>query len=119
MNPEYGDITDAESGTDLVLTYGKPAGANFPVTQLTPRRRSSPLCPDGPEKCREVLEAIPDFEELFAASKKTFDEVQAMLDEFLLGSSDPEEGSSETTKYGGKGEAGSTVDKAFEDLLGS
>ena len=41
LNPEYGDITDADAGTDLVLTYGKPAGATFPVTQLTPRRRSS------------------------------------------------------------------------------
>ena len=46
LNPEYGDITDPESGTDLVLTYGKPAGASFPQTKLTPRRRSSVLCDD-------------------------------------------------------------------------
>ena len=48
-----------------------------------------------------------------------------MLDEFLLGDSDPEEVSSETTKYSGKKEeesvsnAGASVDQAFSDLLGS
>ena len=38
LNPEYGDITDTEAGTDLVLKYGKPAGAQFPQTTLTPLR---------------------------------------------------------------------------------
>jgi len=118
LNPEYGDITDAEQGTDLVLTYGKPAGATFPVTQLTPRRRSSALCPE-PEKCREMLETIPDFDEVFASSRKSFAEVQAMLDEFLLGDSDPEENSTETTKYNKEdGNKSSSVDQAFADLLG-
>ena len=119
LNPEYGDITDPDSGTDLVLTYGKPAGASFPQTNLTPRRKSSPLCADGPERCTELLEGIPDFDGLFANSKKTFEEVQAMLDEFLLGDSDAEEVSSETTKYNNKNTESNSVDKAFADLLGS
>ena len=118
LNPEYGDITDPEKGIDLAINYGKPVGASFPVTQLTPRRRSSPLCPDDPEKCRELLENIPDFDELFAASRKTAVEVQGMLDEFLLSDSDPEENSSETTKYNAKKEGGTSVDKAFAELLG-
>ena len=120
LNPEYGDVTDAEAGTDLVLTYGKPSGATFPVTQLTPRRRSSPLCKE-PERCREYLEGIPDFDELFASSRKTFQEVQAMLDEFLLGEDSPEENSSETIKYDGseKKNDSSSVDQAFSDLLSS
>jgi len=114
------DITDTEAGTDLTIIYGKPTGASFPVTNITPRRQSSPLCQDGPEKCRELLETIPDFEDLFAGSRKTFAEVQSMLDEFLLGDSNPEEISSETTKYNdGKTEgSGNSVDKAFADLLG-
>ena len=33
LNPEYGDITDTETGTDLVLHYGKPPGASFPQTK--------------------------------------------------------------------------------------
>jgi hypothetical protein len=120
LNPEYGDITDTEAGTDLGITYGKPTGASFPVTNITPRRRSSPLCQDGPEKCRELLETTPDFDELFTGSRKTFAEVQSMLDEFLLGDANPEEVSSETTKYNNSEKTGNgnSVDKAFADLLG-
>ena len=46
LNPEYGDITDPDTGTDLVIKYGKPPGAQYPQTTITPRRRSSPLCED-------------------------------------------------------------------------
>jgi len=120
LNPEYGDITDPESGTDLVITYGKPAGASFPVTNITPRRQSSLLCPEGPDKCHEMMEDVPDFDELFAGSRKTFDEVQVMLDNFLLGESHAEESSNETAKYNNTEEKeGTSVDKAFSDLLGS
>ena len=59
LNPEYGDITDVETGTDLVLKYGKPPGAQFPQTSLTPRRRTSPLCDDavgGPDKRKIPVE---------------------------------------------------------------
>ena len=120
LNPEYGDITDPEAGIDLAIVYGKPAGASFPVTNITPRRQSSPLCPDGPDQCREVLDDVPDFDELFGASRKTYTEVQTMLDEFLLGDSGAEENSSETAKYNNKEEPkkGNSVDKAFADLLG-
>ena len=66
LNPEYGDITDPDSGTDLMLNYGKPAGAAFPQTKLMPSRRTSAICPDlSPEACAELLESIPDFGTLF------------------------------------------------------
>jgi len=113
LNPEYGDITDAEEGTDLILTYGKPAGAAFPQTKLQPRRQSSPLCQDGPEKCAEMMENIPEFEGLF--DRKTSDQVGAMLDEFLSDEGTAEESSVETSKYNNK--EGSSVDDAFNELL--
>ena len=122
LNPDYGDITDTEEGTDLTIKYGKPPGAAFPQTTITPRRRTSALCDEavgGSEKCAELLESIPDFDGLFANSKKNYEEVQAMLDEFLLGDSDAEEVSSETTKYNNKNTESNSVDKAFADLLGS
>jgi len=84
LNPEYGDITDIDEGTDLTLTYGKPPGASFPKTTLTPRRRTSPLCEDivgGDEECNRLLENIPQFDNLF--TKKTKEEVQAALDSFI------------------------------------
>ena len=111
LNPEYGDITDAEDGTDLVVHYGKPAGATFPETKITPRRKNSPLHKDS-DKAREYLDGVPDFEELFAASRKTSDEVQGILDTFLNSdegaSEDPASAFSETSE----------VDKAFSELLG-
>jgi len=43
-----------------------------------------------------------------------------MLDQFLLGESDSEEASSETTKYNdNNSEKSNSVDQAFADLLGS
>jgi hypothetical protein len=124
LNPEYGDITDAETGTDLTMTYGKPAGASFPVTKLQPRRRSSELCEDmTPESCSELLESIPDFDDLF--ERKTTDEVSSLLDVFInSGVEDPESVSSETRKFGGSNTAtGNTtsdetnaVDAAFAEL---
>ena len=84
LNPEYGDITDVDAGTDLTLTYGKPPGASFPKTTLTPRRRTGPLCDEavgGDEECTRLLDNIPGFDNLFQV--KTPDEVQQALDGFI------------------------------------
>jgi hypothetical protein len=115
LNPEYGDITDPDAGTDLVINYGKPAGAQFPQTKITPRRRPSELCQEGSERCAEMLETIPEMDSLF--EKKSHADVQKMLDGFLLGA---EENSSETSKYADSGASDtSSVEKAFDELLGS
>lgn len=126
LNPEYGDITDPETGTDLTINYGKPAGAAFPVTRLTPHRRTSAICPDmSTEECAELLETVPDIGSLF--DRKTPDEIQAMLDEYLASDEVAEAGSSETQKYGtssndnpagNSSSVGTSVDQAFSDLLG-
>jgi len=117
LNPEYGDITDTETGTDLQMTYGKPPGASFPQTKLVPRRRSSPLCEDlTPEKCAELLDSIPEFTGLF--ERKTTADVQTILDTFVNAQvDDPESVSTETEKYG-KSADGETnaVDAAFAEL---
>ena len=108
LNPDYGDITDVDEGTDLVIHYGKPAGAQFPQTNITPRRRPSCLS-EQEEQCATWLDNIPDFSSLF--ERKTTEQVQAMLDEFLLG--EDAEASTEST------DTGSSVDKAFAELLGN
>jgi len=101
LNPEYGDITDVDDGTDLVINYGKPAGA----------------LASSQDEVNTMLESIPNFDEVFESARKTPDEVQNMLDEFLLGEEDAEEVSSETSKYNNT--ETSAVDKAFEELLAS
>ncbi len=116
LNPEYGDITDVDEGTDLVINYGKPAGAQFPQTTITPRRRPSKLDEDE-DKVATMLNSVPDYDTVFASQRKTPSEVQAMLDEHLLGEGDAEEVSTETSKYDNSSK--SSVDQAFAELLAS
>ena len=113
LNPEYGDITDVNQGTDLVIQYGKPAGAQFPQTSITPRRKPSPLAPTQDEIAAR-LDQVPNYDEVF--ERKTPEQVQTMLDEFLLSESDAEDVSSESTKYNGATNT-TDVDKAFAELL--
>ena len=110
LDPDYGDITDVESGTDIVLNYNIPGTpGSFPKTTLKPRRRPSVLCDDDIADCEALLESIPDIGSQF--DRKTTADVQALLNEAL--SSDGSEGSySETRKYGEK----DAVDAAFDKL---
>ena len=124
LNPEYGDITDVEQGTDLTINYGKPPGASFPQTKITPRRRSSALCDEavgGEDRCAELLQNIPDHSTLF--ERKTTDDVAGMLDQAL--SAEPEDANStgNTTAQGTTAtvtsvDSGNVVDQAFKELLG-
>ena len=112
LNPDYGDITDVDTGTDLVINYGKPAGASFPVTKIHPRRRPSSLA-ESSDDISSLLDGIPPFAENF--NHKTTEEIEEMLENFLSGEAEASEGS-ETTKYAGNNEA-SDVDAAFNELL--
>ena len=114
LNPEYGDITDTDEGTDLTINYGKPPGAQFPQTTITPRRKPSKMAGTD-EEIGKFLDQIPDYGTVF--ERKTPEQVQAMLDEFLLGEEDAEEMSTESSRYNSSSK--STVDKAFEELLAS
>ena len=124
LNPEYGDITDVEEGTDLTINYGKPAGASFPQTKITPRRRSSVLCNDavgGESRCAELLQNIPDHSTLF--ERKTTDDVATLLDQALSEETDDTTTSGNTAKQGTTAtvtsvDTGNVVDQAFKELLG-
>ena len=105
LNPEYGDIADVMEGTDLTIKYTKASGESFPQTSIVPKRRSSPIVEEDPEK---VLEGIPSFDKAY--TRKTPDDVRVILENFLMTQS---EGESE--KYGG-GES-SEIDSALSDLL--
>tara|TARA_B100001250_G_C19776760_1_gene779918 strand:- start:907 stop:1662 length:756 start_codon:yes stop_codon:yes gene_type:complete len=112
LNPDYGDITDVDGGTDLVINYGKPAGASFPVTKIHPRRRPSAIA-ESKEGIQSILDGIPEFEENF--NVKTIPEIEEMLNGFLSGESTDNETTSETTKYNNN--EASDVDAAFKELL--
>jgi hypothetical protein len=110
LNPDYGDITDPDEGTDIVLRYGKKAGAMYPSTDVEPRRRSSPIT-ESTDLSTELVNTEVDYDALF--TRKTSEEVQVMLDQFLS----EDDGSVGVSKYTAT-EKQDSVDKAFSELLG-
>jgi len=113
LNPDYGDITDPDNGTDLNMISGKAPGAQFPTTKLTPARNASKLCQGTDEECRDLMDSVPDFDEIH--ERKSSADVAAILDEYLAGDVSAETDSKETTKYAKKG--ANSVDAAFADLM--
>ena len=112
LDPDYGDLTHPETGTDIVLTYTVPGTpGSFPKTQLKPRRRPSVLCDDSVADCDELIQSVPDIETQF--QRLTTQEVQALLDEFLSSDATSESQSSETKKYN----TDNKVDEAFNKFM--
>ena len=114
LDPEYGDITDADEGTDITLTYTKPTkpGA-YPQTSLKMRRNTSTLL-DDPEAIPALLDRMPDFDSLWERLSPA--QVDAILDEQLSSDGSAESRSSETAKYG-PANGKSDVDRAFDELM--
>ena len=112
LDPEYGDITDVNEGTDITLTYTKPtAPGAYPQTSLKMRRNTSSLL-DDVEAIPALLDGIPEFDPLF--ERHTPEQIDSILDEQLAGNGSAESRSSETTKYAnGKND----VDRAFDELM--
>jgi len=109
LNPEYGDITDPEEGTDLTINYGKKAGQMFPSTDIFPARRTSPLHKDR-NIAKDLVDTDIDYDNVF--SKKTPDEVQQLLEQHLSGDTDDSTG---TVQYAQNTE--DAADQAFKSLL--
>jgi hypothetical protein len=122
LNPDYGDITDPEAGTDLTISASKAPGQSFPTTKVTPARKTSKLCQGTDVECKELLETLPDFETLH--QRKTSEEVGTILDAYLAGADTDEEAeavSSETRKFAAAVpmKSKSAVEAAFEELTGN
>jgi hypothetical protein len=111
LNPDYGDISDEKDGIDLVITYGKAPGVLFPATNVTPRRKSSPLTSDR-DLTQELLETEIDYTSIF--ERKTPEQVAQVLDRFLLGDDkeEIEKGGSKTASEE------DDIDRKFSEMLG-
>ena len=113
LDPEYGDITDPHTGTDIRLEYGKKAGQMYPTTELRPFRKASKLAKTDSE-IDTILETMPDFNEVFPETKT--EDAQKLLDQTREGATtDTSDG---TTKYGDTTTTETNnIDKAFDELL--
>ena len=82
----------------------------YPSTDVEPRRRSSPIT-ENTDLSTELVNTEVDYDALF--TRKTSEEVQVMLDQFLS----EDDGSVGVSKYTAT-EKQDSVDKAFSELLG-
>ena len=114
LDPDYGDITDPQTGTDIKLTYTLASGPGaFPKTNLQPRRRPSVLCDDAIADCQELLDSVPNIDKLFDV--KTTEQVQELLDGYLASDGSAENSSNESQRY--KKNTGESVDQAFAAFM--
>jgi hypothetical protein len=119
VNPEYGDVTDFDTGTDLIMSYGKAPGAQFPSTDLNPRRAPSPVAKNDKE-CKEnfgmtkveLLQSIPDLSKQF--DRKTPAELMTILETHMNTS---EEETKEETKPSNDGGLSSQGNPKLDELL--
>jgi len=121
LDPEYGDITDTEKGTDIRIDYGKKSGQSFPTTDVRPMRRTSPLA-NTEEEVNTLLESIKTADEIFEVA--SYEDCEKVLNE-TLGDTDTS-GTNETTRYDNNTstqtpvsqmEGVSDIESAFDDLL--
>ena len=93
-----------------VWGYGKMAYEKLLTIVLDPD-----YAVGGDDRCAELLETIPNFDEIF--ERKTTEEVRSIMDQFLSGDT----GNTEVEKFGGKTNAvpasSDAVENAFNDLL--
>ncbi|HAG27988.1 MAG TPA: hypothetical protein DCL39_00895, partial [Alteromonas macleodii] len=125
LDPEYGDITDTEKGTDLRIDYGKKQGQSFPTTDVRPMRRTSVLA-DSEEQVNTLLESLPAADSVF--ERTTFEQCEKVLSD-TLGETESSDTGTETTRYDNASstatattsnnnlEGVSDIESAFDDLL--
>lgn len=123
LNPDYGDITDLDTGTDIVVTVSQPEGQRFPKTTCQPKRKSSKFCDSMDKKtCTEVLKSAPVLTDLMV--RKTPEEVQGLLAKVWLNEEGGKEsaGKPDKEKFGGsegkKSDEPVAVEEALNELLG-
>ena len=119
LDPEYGDITDTEKGTDIRIDYGKKSGQAFPTTDVRPMRRTSPLAKTE-EEVNTLLESIKTADEIFDVA--SYEDCEKVLNE-TLGDTDTSS-TNETTRYANSSpktdngmEGVADIESAFDDLL--
>jgi hypothetical protein len=123
LDPDYGDITDTEKGTDIRIDYGKKSGQSFPTTDVRPMRRTSKLAKTE-EEVNTLLETIKNASDIFEVS--SYEACEKVLND-TLGDTDSEvTNTSESTRYNNATPTSTTekglegvadIESAFDDLL--
>lgn len=81
-DPDYGDITDVESGRDITLEYipKEKSDTNFAKTKVVAKPKETPLSQDD-ELVQKWLTEQPNIDELY--NRHTYNELNVALQQFL------------------------------------
>ena len=81
-DPDYGDITDPQSGRDLTIQYisAEEAGASYPTTQLRVKPSQTPLA-ESAASVEKLLENQTEITDLY--SELSYDELKDVLEGWL------------------------------------
>ena len=81
-DPDYGDITDPQSGRDLTIQYisAEEAGASYPTTQIRVKPSQTPLA-ESADSVQKLLENQTEITDLY--SELSYDELKDVLEGWL------------------------------------
>ena len=81
-DPDYGDITDPQTGRDLTIQYisAEEAGASYPTTQLRVKPSQTPLA-ESADSVQKLLENQTEITDLY--SELSYDELKEVLEGWL------------------------------------
>ena len=105
-DPDYGDITDAENGRDVVVEFktAEETGKSFPTTAIRVKPNQTPIS-DDKQTMEGALENQVDLNTVY--NERSYDELTEVLNEWLNPSEDSE----------ANGTATETVDKPTKEAL--
>ena len=118
-DPDYGDITDPVSGRDVVVEFktAEETGKSFPSTNIRVKPNQTPITEDA-----STMETIKDTQKNITEiyQEQSYDELTSALNEYLNGSSEEGEESSESeSNENTKTFDAKETSDAFDDLFNS
>ena len=89
-DPDYGDITDPQSGRDLTIQYisAEEAGASYPTTQIRVKPSQTPLA-ESADSVQKLSENQTEITDLY--SELSYDELKDVLEGWLNPTADKSE----------------------------
>ena len=79
-DPDYGDITDPESGRDVKVICTRQPGRKWASTEVRPRGKESSLA-NNVETMQEWIKNIPDVNEMYEL--RSYDDLSKVINDWL------------------------------------
>lgn len=111
LNPDYGDITDPQTGNDMRISSSKKAKALYATVDMQPRPVKTPLL-SSQEAIDDMMATAPDVHAI--TTRKSFDEIKEALQSYFNQMDVGELDSSDTEKFSSNDEV--NIDDMFNEL---